>query len=115
MAEGARRAVPRPARRPASRPRRRTAAVSGFSVVPERLEAPAQRCERAWQELIGVGRVIGSVIVRTGRPDSELACALTLQWLGVQVQQLADRAARDADDLRAAGAGYTAAERRATG
>lgn len=111
MTQGAHRVVTRPAHCP----RRRTAAVTGFSVFPERLEAPAQRCDRVAQELAGVGRAIGSLLVRTGRPETELECVLTLQWLGVRVQQLVEQAARDADGLRAARAGYTAAELRATG
>lgn len=89
--------------------------MTGFSVQPAALAVPASRYDAAAQVLAGAAHAVCSVVVPTGRAESSSEAVLTVQRLAVQLQGLSLDVERHSVALRAAAAGYTAADRRATG
>lgn len=89
--------------------------ATSLLVRPEALVRPADHCDRAGEELAAVARALTALTAETGRCDSTVAVEAVLDALGRAVAGLAASAHADATGLRAAAAGYAAAERRASG
>lgn len=89
--------------------------MTAFSVRPGSLVVPATRYDAAAQVLADAAHAVCSVGVPTGQGDSSSEAVLTVQRLAVQLQSLSLDVERHAAALRSAAAGYTAADRRASG
>lgn len=89
--------------------------ATSILVRPEALIPPADRFDRSGAELAAVARTLAGLTAPTGRCDSTAALEAALDALGAAVARLSAAAHADATALRAAAAGYAAAERRASG
>jgi len=89
--------------------------ATSIVVLPEALVLPADRCDRAGAELAAVVRVLAGLTAATGRCESTVAVEAAVDVLSRAVARLSAAAHADATGLRAASAGYAAAERRASG
>ncbi len=89
--------------------------MSGFSVVPDRLQVSALQCDRVARLLADAAQDVASIVVPTGRADSAQQSALTVQRLAAALQALARDIEADGATLCAAAAGYTAVDRCAVG